>query len=333
MSSTALIVGCVSFADDYLKELQKSHTITYSTSRSRQEFFDDCAGKYKDVTAIYYSSESHAVTGVFDKELIDHLPRALKFITFCAAGYDSIDVTACTARNIMVSNTPTAVDAATADIAVLLILSCCRNANQASENIRSGRWRHGMAMGIDPEGKTLGILGMGGIGKTIAKRMSGFEMKIIYHNRTRLDKKTEEKYNATWVDFETLLRTSDIISVSVPLNKDTTSLLSYREFTLMKDGVVLVNTARGKVICEDALVNALESGKVVSAGLDVFEGEPTVHPGLLAHSRSVIFPHIGTFTKESQKKMEMVALGNLEAALTRNTLITPISEHKKFFKN
>ncbi|KAI8086027.1 D-isomer specific 2-hydroxyacid dehydrogenase [Halteromyces radiatus] len=231
----------------------------------------------------------------------------------------------------MVSHTPTAVDNATADIAVLLILNCCRNAYQAEENLRQGRFRHGVSMGIDPEGKTLGLLGMGGIGKTIAKRMSGFEMNIIYYNRTRLPMQVEQQYNATYVDFETLLKTSDILSVSVPLNKQTTHLLSFREFALMKQGVVLVNTARGKVINEAALVQALESGKVLAAGLDVYEEEPKVHPGLLTHPRSVLLPHIGTYTNESQKKMEDLVLDNLVAAMKDQTLITPVPEHKSFF--
>lgn len=142
----------------------------------------------------------------------------------------------------------------------------------------------------------------------------------------------EKQYNVTYVDFETLLKTSDIISVSVPLNKATTHLLSFREFALMKRGVVVVNTARGKVINETALVQALETGKVLSAGLDVYEDEPKVHPGLLTHPRSVLLPHIGTYTNESQTKMEDLVMDNLVSALTKNTLITPVPEHRHFFK-
>ncbi|KAI8337618.1 D-isomer specific 2-hydroxyacid dehydrogenase [Chlamydoabsidia padenii] len=332
MSPTCLIVGCVTFATDRLVELQKEYSIEYYTSRNRQEFFADCQGKYKDITLIYRSPESQATVGPFDEELVNQLPPNLKWIVYCGAGYDSIDVGACAARKIMVSHTPSAVDNATADIAATLILNCCRNAYQAEHNLRQGRFRHGVSMGIDPEGKILGILGLGGIGKTIAKRMSGFEMNMIYHNRTRLSTEVEKQLNVTYVDFETLLKTSDIISVSVPLNKATTHLLSFREFAMMKKGVVVVNTARGKVINETALVQALESGKVLSAGLDVYEEEPKVHPGLLTHPRSVLLPHIGTFTNESQKKMEDLVLDNLVSALTKNTLITPVPEHRSFFQ-
>ncbi|KAI9299688.1 D-isomer specific 2-hydroxyacid dehydrogenase [Cunninghamella echinulata] len=221
-----------------------------------------------------------------------------------------------------------AVDNATADTAVLLILSCCRNAFQAEKNLRQGRFRSGVSTGIDPEGKKLGILGMGGIGKAIAKRMKGFDMEIIYHNRTRLPEDVEKKYDATWVDFETLLKTSDILSVSVPLNHHTHHLLSFKEFAMMKKDVIVVNTARGKVINEEAMVQYLETGKILSVGLDVFENEPDIHPGLLTHPRSVLFPHIGTFTNETQQKMEELVLDNLESALVNGKLLTPVPEHR-----
>ncbi|RCH87044.1 hypothetical protein CU098_009486, partial [Rhizopus stolonifer] len=241
------------------------------------------------------------VIGPFDAELVSHLPEATKYIVYLGAGYDSINVEACAKRQIMVSHTPLAVDDATADIAAILILNCCRNVMAASENLRQGRWRNGVRMGIDPQNKVLGIIGAGGIGRTLAKRMSGFDLKKVqYYNRSRLSEELEKEYNLHYVDFETLLKTSDIISVHCPLNASTTHLISYKEFTLMKDNVIIVNTARGKVINEAALVNALERGKVLSAGLDVFEEEPKVSPGLLAHPRSVLLPHIGTFTNEKE---------------------------------
>ncbi|KAG0175573.1 hypothetical protein DFQ28_008847 [Apophysomyces sp. BC1034] len=309
MSPTALIVGAVFHAINRLERLQKLHSIEYCTSRSREEFIQDCSGKYRDVSVFYLSPQAHATVGYFDKELVEKLPQGLRFITYCGAGYESIDVHACAERRILVSHTPMAVDDATADVAALLILNCCRNVNQFSENIRAGRWNNGVSMGIDPEGKTLGILGMGGIGKTLAKRMAGFDMKVIYHNRRQLD-------------------LEDIISIHVPLSPETAHLIDHREFTMMKDGVILVNTARGKVINEQVLVRFLETGKVLAVGLDVFEEEPKIHPGLLAHSRSVLLPHIGTATNESRHKMESLVFDNLEAALTQGTLITHVPEHR-----
>jgi glyoxylate reductase len=334
MSPQVLIVGCIDFAIDYYEELSKKYNIEYYTSKSRDEFFQDCQTKYKDTRVIYRSSESQQVIGPFDEELVKRLPQSLKYIVYCGAGYDSINVSACADRKIMVSHTPMAVDDGTADIAALLILACCRNMMQAADNLRQGRWRNGVRMGTDPQGKVLGILGAGGIGRTLAKRMAGFDLaQIQYYNRHRLSKELEDQYGLTYVDFQTLLKTSDILSVHCPLNASTTHLLNYREFSMMKTGVILVNTARGKVINEAALINALERGKVLAAGLDVFEEEPRISTGLLSHPRCVLLPHIGTFTNESQYKMEKLVLDNLVAALEQDTLLTPVPEHKVFFQN
>ncbi|KAI8146007.1 D-isomer specific 2-hydroxyacid dehydrogenase [Fennellomyces sp. T-0311] len=332
-SPRGLVVGAVFHASKELNELRKSQSIAFMQSKTRAEFFEDLKTKYKDVTSIYLGYHGAPVVGPFNKEFIDRLPDSVKFLCYNAAGYDGVDIDSCTARGIRVSNTPAAVDAATADIAVILILSTFRNTTQSEKNLREGRWKHGVALGNDPEEKVLGILGMGGIGKAVAKRMAGFDMKIQYHNRTRLTPEVEKQYNATYVDFDTLLRTSDCIYVSVPLNKATYHLLDAPQFAIMKDGAIVVNTARGKVINEAAMVGALETGKLAAVGLDVFEGEPDViHPGLLTHPRSVLLPHIGTGTKETMYKMEVVCLNNFEAALVSNTLVNPIPEHKKFFQ-
>lgn len=326
-----LVTGCVHVTSDMIEELREKHTIEYYTSKSRKEFFEDCKTKYNDVSIIYRSHESSTVIGLFDAELIAELPTTVKYILSRASGYEAIDVDACTERHIRVAHTPFAVDDATADIAAILILSCCRNIIAASNNLRTGHWRHGVRMGTDIQGKTLGILGAGGIGRTLAKRMSGFDLaKIQYYNRNRLPKELEGDLD--YVDFETLLRTSDIISVHCPLNASTTHLLSFKEFAMMKDHVIIINTARGKVINETALVNALERGKVLSAGLDVFEDEPKISPGLLSHPRCVLLPHIGTFTNESMYKMEKLMIDNLIAALEKDTLLTPVPEHKHFFQ-
>ncbi|KAI9257871.1 D-isomer specific 2-hydroxyacid dehydrogenase [Sporodiniella umbellata] len=243
-----------------------------------------------------------------------------------------IDVSACEQRSVYVSHTPSAVDDATADIAVYLILACCRNTIAGSDNVRAGRFRNGVPMGTDVQGKILGILGAGGIGRTLAYRMAGFNLKKIqYHNRSRLSEEVEKKYNLVYVDFETFLATSDIISVHCPHTPETTHLLNYKEFMQMKDGVIIINTARGKIINETALVKGLESGQVLSAGLDVFEEEPKIHPGLLSHPRSVILPHMGTFTNETQYSMEKLALDNLLESVENNSLLTPVPEHRKYF--
>ncbi|KAG2216164.1 hypothetical protein INT45_001602 [Circinella minor] len=224
------------------------------------------------------------------------------------------------------------VDAPTADTAVYLILATLRNTMQYHENVRQGKWNHGVLRGNNPEGKTLGILGMGGIGKALAKRMRGFDVKIQYYNRNRHTMEVEKKYDANYVSFETLLQTSDIIFISVPLNSSTYRLLDKPQFDMMKQGVFIINTARGPIIHENALVSALETGKVAGAGLDVYEKEPNIHPGLLSHPRCVLLPHISSQTEESLYNMDRETMKNMEAALLYNTLLTPISEHKQFFQ-
>ncbi len=156
-----------------------------------------------------------------------------------------------------------------------------------------------MSLGHDPEGKTLGILGMGGIGSALAHRAVAFDLKVQYHNRQPITPESNPT-NARYVPFETLLRTSDVISVHLPLSNATRHLIGSKEFAMMKDGVVIVNTARGSIIDEQALVDAVEGGKVFGAGLDVYEMEPKVHPGLLNSGKVVLLPHIGTATFQTQ---------------------------------
>lgn len=164
--------------------------------------------------------------------------------------------------------------------------------------IRSTKWRGTTQLGYDPQNKLLGILGMGGIGREVAARARAFGMKIQYYNRSRLSPDLEQ--GAKYVSFEELIKTSDVLSLNCSLRKETVGIIGKKEFERMKDGVVIVNTARGKLMDEQALVDALESGKVFSAGLDVYEEEPKVHQGLLDNPNVVLLPHIGTATKETQ---------------------------------
>lgn len=164
--------------------------------------------------------------------------------------------------------------------------------------IRSSSWRGATQLGYDPQQKTLGILGMGGIGREVAARARAFGMRIQYHNRSRLSPDLE--LDAKYVSFEDLMKSSDVISLNCSLRKETVGIIGKKEFGLMKEGVVLVNTARGKLVDEQALVDALESGKVWSAGLDVYEEEPEVNKGLLENPNVVLLPHVGTATRETQ---------------------------------
>lgn len=281
------------------------------------------------MTAIYRSNESTSVTGPFDGEIISALPQSVKFICHNGAGYDNIDIPACTARGIEVSSTPQAVDEATADIALFLMLGALRRITVPFDAVRRGDWRGGSRFGLghDPRGKTLGILGMGGIGRAVARRASAFGMKIVYHNRRRLESKLEG--GAEYVTFDDLLGKSDVISLNLALSEQTRHIISGKEFGKMKDGVVIVNTARGPVMDEAALVKALQDGKVWAAGLDVFEREPEIHEGLLKNDKVVLLPHIGTATWETQRDMELLVLRNLRSALEGKGLVTQVPEQSK----
>ena len=189
-----------------------------------------------------------------------------------------------------------------------------------------------MGLTHEPEGKMLGILGMGGIGTAVARRALPFGLRVQYHNRSCVPEQ-QNITGAKYVSFEELLQTSDIISVHLPLNASTRGLVSYKEFAMMKTGVVLVNTARGPIVNEDALVKALEEGKVWGAGLDVHEREPDIHPGLINNENCVLLPHVGTATVETQRKMEVLVVENVRSALERGYLITPVAETRKMMAN
>ncbi|KAL9579855.1 MAG: hypothetical protein Q9212_004852 [Teloschistes hypoglaucus] len=269
------------------------------------------------------------LTGRFDQELIDLLPQSLKFVSHNGAGYDQIDAEACASRGIAVSNTPGAVNASTANTAIYLLLGALRRAHIAATALRQGQWRGSMGLGHDPEGKMLGILGMGGIGSALAVRAAPFGLKMQYHNRNPVVHPCSNLLNVQYVSFEKLLRTSDIISIHLPLNNSTKGLIGRKEFRMMKDGVVIVNTARGKIMDEEALVEALDVGKVFAAGLDVYEKEPEVHPGLIRSDKVVLTPHVGTATLETVRKMEILVIDNVRSVLEHGRLLTPVVESRK----
>ena len=291
-------------------------------------------------------------TGFFDDELVSHLPESLKFVSqyvtmwskiyileyiymylffifstlklsSCGAGYDQVSVPALNKRGIKLSNTPGAVVDGTADCGIFLLIGAMRNFNQGMANVRKGIFRGNLDIGHDPTGKVLGILGMGDIGKAMATRAASLGMKIQYHNRRKLTPMNERL--GTFVDFDTLLSTSDVLSLNLPLVPETRHIIGAKEFAKMKDGIVIVNTARGAVMDEAALVDALNSGKVRSAGLDVYEKEPEVHPGLLNNEHVLLVPHMGTHTYETQYAMEILTIENIRSAITKGHLKTPVN--------
>ena len=232
---------------------------------------------------------------------------------------------------ISVSNTPGTVDASTANTAIYLILGALRRSHIPGSALRAGKWRGHMGLAHDPENKMLGILGMGGIGSATAKRAMSFGMSIQYHNRQQLAP-GKNPFNIKYVDFEKLLRTSDVISVHLPLNDNTKGLIGRREFGLMKRGVTFVNTARGSIVDEQALVEALESGHIWGAGLDVYDREPIVHEGLLRNDHCVLMPHVGTATFDTQMKMELLVIENLKSAIKEGKQVTPVIEARNMLR-
>ncbi|KAI4248776.1 MAG: hypothetical protein LQ352_005804 [Teloschistes flavicans] len=295
-----LLLGEVLHAQDEWRALSSLAELREVRDGDRKRFLGDCrSGVHDGILAISRTYDSVELTGRFDQELIDLLPQSLKFISHNGAGYDQIDAEACANRGIAVSNTPGAVNASTANTAIYLLLGALRRAHIPATALRQGQWRGSMGLGHDPEGKMLGILGMGGIGSALAVRAAPFGLKMQYHNRNPVVYASSNAVNVQYVGFEKLLRTSDIISIHLPLNSSTKGLIGRKEFRMMKDGVVIVNTARGKIMDEEALVEALDGGKVFAAGLDVYEKEPEVHPGLIRSDKVVLTPHVGTATLET----------------------------------
>ncbi|KAJ5937665.1 2-hydroxyacid dehydrogenase [Penicillium verhagenii] len=320
-SQAALLIGAITHARKEWESLSSILNLKEFPSGTREEFIKNCkAGHYDDVVAIYRSNTSNKYTGNFDAELLAVLPQSVKYICHNGAGYDNLDVATCSQKNIAVSSTPVAVNNATADVGIFLMIGALRQAWVPQAALRAGTWQGQTTLGNDPQGKVLGILGMGGIGREMAARAKAFGMKIQYHNRSQLPAELEG--GATYVSFDELLANADVFSLNLALNASTRHIIGAKEFTKMKDGVVIVNTARGALIDEKALVAAIESGKVRSAGLDVYEKEPAIEAGLVNNPRVMLLPHIGTNTYETQKEMEILVLNNLRSAVEKGELIT-----------
>lgn len=244
--------------------------------------------------------------------------KKLRAIALMSVGYDNIDMAACTARGIPVSNSRGSLEETTADLAFALILAVPRRLVEADRFLREGEWklwRWNTLWGADVYGKTLGIIGLGKIGQAVARRARGFSMRILYHNLQRVDESVERELGAEYADRETLLREADFLSLHIPLTPATERMIAAREISLMKPSAFLINTARGRVVDEEALVQALKAGRLAGAGLDVFEREPKVHPELISMHNVVLLPHVGSATEECRARMARVAAENLLTAL------------------
>jgi len=262
---------------------------------------DGAGGRRDDVEALAVVGER------IDDETLDLLPN-LKIVANYGVGYDSVDVEACARRGVVVTNTPGVLTAATADLAFALVLAVRRRIVTVDRAVREGRWSGAWAdsdfLGRDVSGSTLGIVGFGRIGRAVAQRAAAFGMRVL-HNSRRRD-------GDSWRELDALLREADVISLHVPLTSETHRLLDAGRLALLRDGACLVNTARGQIVDEDALVRELASGRI-QAGLDVFAHEPEVPRELLGLSNVVLTPHIGSATAETREAMTKVLVHNLLA--------------------
>jgi glyoxylate reductase len=257
------------------------------------------------------------VTDRIDAPVLEAAPD-LKVVSNVAVGYDNIDVAAATQRGILVTNTPGVVTESTADLTWSLLCSVARRIAEGDRYIRAGKWRNWTLLlmaGSDIHGKTLGLCGMGRIGQAVARRARGFQMRILYCNRQRLDPAIESELNATWVEKHTLLQQADFVSLHVPLSSATTHFIGVEELRMMRPTAYLINAARGPVVDEGALIQALQQGWIAGAALDVFEDEPHVPQALQALENVVLVPHIGSASVATRTRMAVMAAENLVAVL------------------
>jgi len=275
-----------------------------------------------------------SLTDRIDDKLLARCPR-LKVVANIAVGYNNIDLAACSARGIMATNTPGVLDDSTADLAFTLMLAAARRLTEAEAYVREGQWKGWhlkQLLGVDVHHATLGIIGMGRIGQVIAKRAAGFEMRVIYHNRKRVASEIEQRVNATYVSQDDLLAQSDFVVLQMPYSPQTHHLIGAAELGKMKPSAILINSTRGGVVDDAALIRALKNGTIRAAGLDVFEGEPKLSPGFLELKNVVLAPHIGSSTEATRRAMAMTAAKNAVAALNGSAppnLLNPEAKDRK----
>jgi len=254
-----------------------------------------------------------------------HLPK-LKIVANCGVGHDNVDLVAAELRGIAVTHTPDVATEATADLAWALILACARRVVPGSELVKSGRWagwHPALLLGLELQGRTLGLFGAGRVGQAVGRRAAPFGMRALYtarHPRPEFERET----GAVRVEFSRLVRESDVLSLHAPAVPETEGIINADVLRQMKPGAILINTARGELIREEALAIALEEGRLGAAGLDVYGDEPKIHPRLLAAPRTVLLPHLGSATPETRRRMAAIALANVRAVLAGDAPLTPV---------
>lgn len=289
-------------------------------------------GKDRQITKselIKYAKDADGIVSLLsdkiDKEILSKLDNC-KIIANYAVGYNNIDIQAANEKNIVVTNTPDILTDATADIAMALVLACSRNIVEGEKLVRDNKftgWKPSLFLGVELKGKTFGIIGAGRIGYATAQRAKAFGTKIIYFNRSR-NEKLEKELGAKKVSLSTLMKTSDIVSVHLPLTKDTYQIVDKDMLQLLKDTAIVINTARGEVIDEKELIKMLKSKRIFSAGFDVYENEPAINKDLLKLKNVVLLPHLGSATKEARENMALLCAKNVVNVLKGKKALTPV---------
>lgn len=313
------IVVTRSLLENGLTELHEAHTVTVcdppeGSHRSEAEMIELADGADVLLTLL----ADPVTAGLFEAR-----PN-LQMVSQYAVGVDNIDLEAAREHDVVVTHTPGVLTDATADMTWALLLAVARHVRAADQFVRDGkfeRWETDLLLGMEMARKTIGIVGLGRIGTAVARRALGFGMNVIYHNRHRANPTTERQASARYVEIGELLETSDVVSLHCPHNEDSHHLIDAEALRQMKSTALLVNTARGPVVDEDALVEALAAGEIAGAGLDVFEDEPDVHSGLLEQERVVLSPHLGSATKEARLRMAKMCVTSIEAFLAGDETI------------
>jgi gluconate 2-dehydrogenase len=288
-----------------------------------------------DWSAEEFARRLHDKTGAvtfglerINAELLAQCP-SLKICANMTVGYNNFDLDAMSAAGVLGTNAPDVLTETTADFGFALLMATARRVTESEHFLRAGkwtRWNYAMFSGAEVHGSTLGIIGMGRIGKAIARRAAyGFGMKVVYNNRSRLDAATEADCRASYVSKQALLQTADHVMLVVPYSKESHHTIGAAELALMKPTATLINIARGGIVDDAALATALRDQRIAAAGLDVFEGEPKVHPDLLARSNVVLTPHIASATAGTRRAMAMLAVDNLIGYLVHGKAVTPLN--------
>jgi glyoxylate reductase len=300
--------------------LAESFEVVQDDGGVASEAFAACADRVRAIVAL--------ITDRIDDGLLARTPN-LAVVANVAVGIDNIDLAACATRSVIVTNTPDVLTEATADLAFGLLIDAARRISEGDRLVRAGRWQKWTPtfhLGTRVHGMKLGIVGFGRIGKAVARRARGFGMHVGYTARQREPEALERALGATFVaSLDELCATSDAISIHVPLTPDTRRLFTAERLARMRPGSILVNTARGPIIDEAALANALEHGPLAAAGLDVFEDEPRVHPALLARENVVLAPHIGSADLQTREAMASTAAANVIRVLQGQPPLTPVT--------